>query len=144
MEELEKIKKAFILDKNAELDNLMGSLKRVLKYMSVDSSGYVIFKNPKINFMTTKKKILAISIARFLANKLQEQAGDDQTISPNIDRHQVSKILKIKETVASARLKDLKDERSILADKGKNGEFHVAPYSVEPFLDELDRNFDTH
>ena len=135
MTNLENIEKKFIIEGDAEIENIEKSIERVSKFSNVDITGYVRLDN-NVKKISIKDKILLIIATRYLANKLQEKLKKEPTISIEVDSNEISKMLGTKVNVISARLKDLKDERKILSKKA--GVFTMATYSIESLLSKLE------
>ena len=136
MTDLQKIEKSFIIDGDAEMENIEGFIERISKFSKVDMAGHVVLPN-ELKRLSIKDKILLVIATRFLANRLQEKLKKEPTIAIEVDRNELAKMLGTKEDVISARLKDLKDERKILSKKA--GVFTMAPYYLEPFLSKLEK-----
>lgn len=137
MTNLEKIESDFIMSEGAELENVENWIERISKFSKVDMGGYVLMKDKDLEKkLSIKDKILLIVATRFLANKLQEELNKEPTISQFVNANEIANMLKVKATVISARLKDLKDERNIISKKA--GIFSMAPYYLESFLSKLE------
>ncbi len=144
-ETLENLERGFILDGDAEMENVERLIKRVSELAGVDKEGHVVIKDNTLSkrLREIDKILLALSV-RFLASRLQEKLNRDVTISPMVTAEELSKYFGMKRDTATARLNDLKRERKIIL-KGK-GKFSIAPYYIEVVLKKLEsaRNNNVH
>lgn len=131
--ELEDLEKEFILNEDMEHDNIRALVGRILKFCKIDSKGFVISHKTSLKI---PDKILLVLSARYLANKLQQSIGRENSISEEISAKELSNMIREKDAVVIARLKDLKDANKVLS--SERGIYKVAPYAIEPFLKELE------
>jgi len=130
---LEELEKEFILNEDMEYEDLRDLISRILKFCKVDNKGFVVMYQPSLRMVD---KILLVLSARHLANKLQQKLGRKTTISEEVSAKELSNMLRKKDAVIIARLKDLKDAGKILSTK--RGVYKIAPHVIEPFLKELE------
>ena len=107
---------------------------RILKFCKIDNKGFVIIEKMSLK---VADKILLVLSAKYLANRLQQKLNRKITISEISSAGEIAKILKEKETVIAARLNDLKGAKKIISPE--RGSFKVAPYEIEKFIGELER-----
>ena len=134
IEGLEELKKQFIVEDDIELDELKQLILRISKFCKVDKNGYVIVHNDKIRIID---KILLVLSARFLGNRLQQKLGEEVAIHEEINNKEIATMLKEKQTVVNARLKDLKDDRKIIL--VRRGVYKVLPHIIYNLLDRLEK-----
>ena len=77
--ELEDIGKQFIMDEDAEHEDIKELISRALNFCKIDKRGYVRLEKT-VQKATVKDKIMLILIARHLASMLQEKLGHESTI----------------------------------------------------------------
>jgi hypothetical protein len=131
--DLEDLEKQFILNEDMEHEDIKDLVKQILKFCKIDNKGFVIIQ--KFPLIIPQKLMLVLS-ARYLANKLQYSIGKESTISETSNAKELASMLKEKEAVISARLKDLKDAKKIISTD--RGVFKIAPYAIKDFLAELE------
>ncbi|HUS49381.1 MAG TPA: hypothetical protein VMZ91_04410 [Candidatus Paceibacterota bacterium] len=131
--ELEDLEKQFILNEDMELEDIKGFVARILKFCKIDSKVFVIIQRSKLRIVD---KLLLILSARYLANKLQQKLGKEPGIAEIVNIKDLASMMKEKETVIIARLKDLKDGKKVISQE--RGVYKVAPYAIKDFLTELE------
>jgi len=131
--ELEDLEKQFILNEDMEHEDIKELISRILKFCKIDNNGFVMIHNARL---TIPNKILLILSARYLANKLQQKLGKEIKISDYVSAKELSNMMKEKDTVIIARLKDLKDAKKIISQD--RGVYKVASYAIKDFLTELE------
>jgi len=134
-EELEKLRKQFIIEEDIEHEDIKQLITRILKFCKIDRNGYVIIHNKNLRIID---RILLILSARYLGNKLQQKLGKEITIHKEVTNKEIANMLKEKETVITARLKDLKDDAKVIP--VRRGVYKVAPYIIDTFLSQLEGN----
>ena len=130
--ELKDLEKQFILNENMEHENLQTLISRALKFAKIDKNGHVVIAGR----WSIADKIMLTLTARYLGNHLQLKLGAEPTILKEVATEDLSKMLGEKQSVVSARLKDLKDKKWAIAKD--RGVFTVAPYSIDDFLTKLE------
>ncbi|MEK6937181.1 MAG: phage head-tail connector protein [Nanoarchaeota archaeon] len=134
---LQNLKNKFLIDEDAELENIEHLIDRFSEFVKVDLGGHVVFKDKNLRSnLTIPEKILVVIAARFLASKLQEKLKGEVTISPTVDAGEITKFINVQKTVVAARLKELKDERKILSPR--TGVFSIAPYNIDSIIIRLE------
>ena len=131
--ELEDLEKQFILNEDMEHEDLKDLISRILQFCKIDNKGFVVIQ--KAGLIIPHKIMLVLS-ARYLANKLQGKLGRENNISEKVAAKELSYILKEKDPVIFARLKDLKDAKKVLT--SERGIYKIAPYAIKDFLKELE------
>lgn len=131
--ELEDFEKQFILKEDMEYGDIKQLVSKVLQFCKIDDKGFVVIQKPNL---IIPQKIMLVLTARYLANKLQQKLGRENIISEEVSARELSNILKEKDAVVIARLKDLKDAKKILSPK--RGIYKITPYAVKDFLIELE------
>ena len=86
--------------------------------------------------LTIPQKIMLALSARYLANKLQQKLGRESSIMEISNAKELADMLKEKEAVIAARLKDLKDAKKVISPN--RGVFKIAPYAIKDFIAELE------
>lgn len=132
MGELEELKKAFILDEDAEHSNIEELIKKTMNFCKIDKKGHVVLDANSTKSFKIHDKILLVMTARHLANKLQKKEDGEATITEEITAGEVADILREKKNVMATRLKELKDDKKITL--VSRGIFKMAPYAVDTFL----------
>ena len=132
-EELEDLEKQFILNEDMEHEDIKNLISRILKFCKIDSKGFVVIQKSDL---TIPQKIMLVLSAKYLANRLQQKLGRESPISEISRTKELARMLREKDAVIAARLKDLKDAKKIISPD--RGTFKVAPYAIESFLKELE------
>lgn len=132
-EELQDLEKQFIMDDDMEHNDIKKLIEQVLHFCRIDNNGFVIIQ--KTNLIMPQK-ILLVLTARHLANKLQEKLGREKVISEIVTATELSNMLKEKNAVILARLKELKDAKKVIS--ADRGIYKIAPYIINDFLVELE------
>lgn len=133
IQDLENLEKQFILNEDIEHEDIKDLIGRISKFCKIDNKGFVVIQGKKLKLLD---KILLILSARYLANKLQHKLGKEVTIPENVSAKELSNMIKEKNTVILARLKDLKDGKKIISQGW--GVYKVASYAINDFLMELE------
>jgi hypothetical protein len=133
IKELEDLEKQFILNEDMEHEDIKGYITRLIKFCKIDNKGFVIIQSSKLR---TVDKLLIILSARYLANKLQQKLGKESTIAETVTIKDLANMIKEKDAVIIARLKELKDSKKIVP-RGR-GIYQIAPYAINDFLNELE------
>lgn len=131
--ELEDLEKQLILKDDMEHGDIKQLVGKLLQFCKIDEKGFVVIQKPSL---IIPKKIMLVLSARYLANKLQQKLGREKVISEEVSAKELSNILKEKDAVIRARLKDLKDAKKILSPQ--RGIYKISPYTVNAFLIELE------
>lgn len=131
--ELEELETQFILEEDMEHEDIKSLITRMLKFCRIDKNGYVIIYDKKLKIAD---KILLILSARYLANKLQQKLGKEITIKEEVGNKELAKMLREKNEVIAARLKDLKEDRKIVP--LRRGLHKIASYEINEFLRTLE------
>jgi len=132
--EMEDLEKQFILSEDMEHEDINGLVKRILNFCKVDTKGFVVIQK---SGLIIPQRIMLVLSARYLANKLQQKLGRENiSINEVVTLKELSGMLKEKDTVIIARLKDLKDAKKVLS--SERGIYKVATYAIKDFLTELD------
>lgn len=131
--EFEDLEKEFILNEDLEHENIKDLVSRILKLCKIDTRGFVDIQKPGLTIL---QKIQLTLSARYLANKLQRKLGGESSIEEICKTKELASMLKEKETVVTARLKELKDARKVISPS--RGVFKIAPYEIKGFLTELE------
>lgn len=131
--ELEDLEKEFILNEDMEYEDIKGLISRLLQFCKIDNKGFVVIQK---SGLIIPQKIMLVLSARYLANKLQEKLNRENKISEQVTAKEISLILKEKNPVIGARLKELKDEKKVLSPE--RGIYKIAPYAIKDFLKELE------
>ncbi len=132
-ENFKELEKHFIVEDDIEHETIKQLISQILNFCKVDKNGYVIIFNK--NFKKIDKILLILS-ARYLGNRLQQELGKEVTIQEEVTNIEIANILKEKQTIVSARLKDLKDDRKVFS--VRRGVYKVAPYVIAKFLNKLE------
>lgn len=132
---LEDLEKAFILDEDMEHKDINNLISRMLNFCQVDKNGFVKMDD-KIKKIKIPDKVLLILCARHLANKLQQKLGKEATIKEEMASQEIADMLREKQLVINARLKDLKDNKQVIA--VERGTYKIAPYAISDFLKYLE------
>lgn len=130
---LESLRRDFILDREAEQEDIGNLTTRILRFCKIDKQGYVVLSDRGAKIPT---KILLVLSARYIGSKLQQKTGDSVTINESIHYKDLAKMLREKEAVIAARLKELKDERVVAS--VSPGIYRIEPYALDKFLMELE------
>ena len=133
MTNLEELEKQFIINEDMEHEDIKISINRLLKFCKIDEKGFVIIQKSSLNMI---QKIMLVLSARYLASNLQKKLGREKIISDEISANELTDMLREKNTVVIARLKDLKDTKKIIS--SKRGIYKVASYAIDDFLTELE------
>jgi hypothetical protein len=133
-DELEDLEKQFILNEDMEHEDIKDLIKRMLVFCKIDSQGFVIIQSS--SKLIIPQKLLLILSARYLANKLQQKLARENGISELVTIKDLANMMKEKDTVIIARLKDLKDAKKIISPE--RGVYKIASYALKPFLTELE------
>ena len=104
-------------------------ISRILKFCKIDKNGYVVIYDKNLKLID---KILLILSARYLGNRLQQKLNRDISINDQVNNKEISNMLREKDLVVNARLKDLKDERKVIP--VRRGVYKIAPYIIDQFL----------
>ncbi len=131
-EELEELEKSFIVREDIERKELKSLIEKISTLCKIDANGNVIIQRKGLKIAD---KILLVTIARFLGNRLQKKLGKEVTIDENVNSKELVTMLREKDAVISARLKDLKDARKIVF--VARGTYRAAPYAIDEFLEDL-------
>lgn len=131
--ELEDLEKQFILNEDMEHEDIKDLVSRILRFCKIDSNGFVVIQK---SGLIIPQKIMLILSARYLANKLQEKLGRENNISEKVSAKELSSMLKEKDPVIIARLKDLKDAKKVLS--SERGVYKITPYAIKDFLKEVE------
>ena len=131
--DLEDLEKQFILNEDMEHEDIKTLISRILKFCKIDNNGFVIIHKKQSRI---PDRILLVLSARYLANKLQAKLGKEVSIKETINTKELANMLKEKDAVITARLKDLKDEKKIIPQD--RGVYKVAPYAINDFLSQLE------
>jgi hypothetical protein len=131
--ELEDLEKTFILDEDMEHADINKLIGRILKFCKIDNKGYVILQKGSLIILD---KIMLVLSARYLANKLQQKLGRENPISEQMNTKEIAEMIKEKDAVVAARLKELKDAKKALSPK--TGVYKIAPYAIDEMLDKLE------
>ena len=130
-DELKELEKNFILDEDAQKESIKELIRETLTFCKIDKGGYVVLENPSRKFTIVNKIMLVLS-ARYLANRLQASLGNEPSIKESVNVQELSDVLKVKQAVIRARLKDLKDKKNVVPTS--SGTYRVAAYAIGPFL----------
>jgi vancomycin resistance protein YoaR len=134
MKELEDLEKQFILNEDMEDEDIKDLISRILKFCKIDNKGFVVIQKSSL---IMPQKIMLVLSARYLANKLQQKLGRENiNIYEVVTAHELSSMLKEKDTVIIARLKDLKDAKKVIS--SERGVYKIAPYAIKDFLTDLE------
>ena len=133
MAELKDLEKQFILNEDMEQADIERFINRLLQFCRIDERGFVIIQKLYLNMF---QKIMLVLSARYLASKLQQKLGREKIISNEISAKELSDMIREKDTVVIARLKDLKDAKKIIS--SERGVYKIAPYAIDDFLIELE------
>lgn len=131
--ELEELEKQFILNEDMEHEDIKNLISRALKLCKIDNKGFVVMHQ---SGLTIPQKIMLALSARYLANKLQQKLGRESSIMEISNAKELADMLKEKEAVIAARLKDLKDAKKVISPN--RGVFKIAPYAIKDFIAELE------
>lgn len=128
MENLEELKKKFIVDKEHYEEEQLGKhVDKISKYCKTDSEGNV---HIEVQNLTNKEKIKLVLVARFIANKLKSD------ITPEVNIKTVSDSVHKNEHQVRARLSEIVREGFIR--QKKRGVYIVMPHRIDEFLDQMD------
>ncbi len=136
-EDLEQIEKQFIIGSDAENEDFINLMRRVINYAKVDKNGYVIINEVINRKITLQDKILLILTVRYLASKLQEKLEKDITISAEVSAEELAKMAKSTKNVMFARVTELKTARKLISGNTK-GSYVILDYHIKDFLNKLD------
>jgi len=131
--DLEDLEKRFILNEDMEHEDIKTLITRILNFCKIDNKGFVIIHDKQLRILD---RIFLVLSARYLANKLQTKLGKEVSIQETINAKELANMLKEKDAVIIARLKDLKDEKKIIPQD--RGIYKVAPYAINDFLNQLE------
>ena len=132
-ERLEDLEKEFIIDEDMEQEDIQQLISRILKFCKIDKNGYVVIYDKNLKLID---KILLILSARYLGNRLQQKLNRDITINDQVNNKEISNMLREKDIVVNARLKDLKDERKVILIR--RGIYKIAPHVIDQVLSALE------
>jgi hypothetical protein len=135
-EELHKLEKSFILDEDAQDEDIKALISSVQKFCKVDKNGFVVIESSAIKKKNVVDKILLVLTARYVANKLFLILKKESTINATVTIDELEDILKEKRTILIARLKDLKDAKKITSES--RGSYKITAYSIKSFLQSLE------
>lgn len=136
-EELENLEKSFILDEDMEHENIKELIEKALKYCKIDKNGFVIIDQKTLSSLRIQDKVTLVLIARHLASKLQEKLGREVSIKEEVSAQDLASMLKEKQLVINARMKELKDKKQVIP--VSRGTYKIAPYGISPFLKTLEK-----
>ena len=126
-EEFEKIKKDFIVDQNAyDIENVPEQIKRLLNFAKVGTGGKVFIESHNL---TSDAQLRVVLIARFLANKLQEEIKQEVSIE------ELSQYTHLDKDQVRARMSAIVREK--FAERKGKGVFVVLPFRIKKFMEEL-------
>jgi len=100
-DDIEALKREFIITKEEEEERLKEILKKIVKFVKVTEEGAIVFE---IKDLAGIDRIGLALAARYVAGKLVEN------IRQEVSLDELSQITGLKEKVASARVKDLAKE----------------------------------
>ncbi len=129
--ELEKLKKAFVLDANYSKENIAEQLKILVKHASIDKEGKVFIKTSRILLSSFSQIFLAL-ISRFVANQLGEN------VPPSADIEELSVITGMDKPAITARLAEMVNNGDVL--RLSRGNFQIRPSNIDEILQRIDRN----
>ena len=132
-EQLENLEKEFIIDEDMEQEDIQQLISRIIKFCKIDKNGYVVIYDKNLKLID---KILLILSARYLGNRLQQKLNRDITINDQVNNKEISNMLREKDIVVNARLKDLKDERKVIPIR--RGIYKIAPHVIDQVLSALE------
>ena len=128
-EDLEKLKREFIVSEEEERAMLRKILVRMTRYARVSKDGYVYIERKDLS---KRLKILLVVMARYIAGLL------DESIPKEVNLDEVATISGVTKKEASARLSEFAREGLIV--RTNKGEYRaMSLYAVEKFLDLLER-----
>jgi len=131
--DLEDLEKQFILNEDMEHEDIKELITRITNFCKVDNKGFVLIHNKQLRI---QDKIMLVLSARYLANKLQQKLGKEASILELVKAKEMSEMLKEKDTVVIARLKELKDDKKIIS-QGR-GIYKIASYAIKDLLNDLE------
>ena len=134
---LEDLEKSFILDEDMEHKDLNSLIDKIQLFCHVYKNGFVKIDDKIVKILNIPNRVLLVLSARHLANKLQLKLGKEGTIKEEMSSKELAEMLKEKQLVINARLKDLKDKKQIVPIE--RGTYKVASYTIITFLSELER-----
>ena len=127
MEISDELKKSFIIDEeDFEDGKIKGFVEKINKICKIDKKGYVHFL---INSLGDKDKIRFILVARFLANKL------DNEISKEVTNEEIERILNKPKEQVRARLSDLRNEKNNPVKDTSKNTHEIKPIFVSKILE---------
>lgn len=127
---MEDLKKKFIVDEKVyEKEKIPEQINRILKYCKITKEGIVIIEK---NSFTLKENIALILIARFLANKLDENIPSEMGIEEIVASMKTNN----RDSLIT-RTKELVDDN--LAKRTSKGRHQIVPFYVDSILDKLDK-----
>jgi len=135
-DELENLEKSFILDEDMEHENIKELIERTLRFCKIDKNGFVIIDQKTLSKLRIQDKVILVLVARHLAGKLQQKLGRETTIKEEVSSQELADILREKQLVINARMKELKDKKQVLP--VARGTYKIAPYGISPFLKKLE------
>jgi len=135
-EELENLEKSFILDEDMEHENIKDLVQRVQNFCKIDKNGFVLIDGKTLSKLKIRDKVMLVLTTRHLANRLQQKLDRDITIKEEVTSQELAEMLKEKQLVINARLKELKDKKQVLP--VVRGTYKVAPYRIPLFLKTLE------
>ena len=131
MSDLTELKRKFIVSSTQyDEERVPKLIERMLKYCKVDDKGRVIFENPDL---TTRERVKAVMLAKFLASKL------DENISADMDADDISTSANIPRDQAIARANEFVSNKYFMR-IGK-ARYAIAAFSVDKILNELDSKY---
>lgn|GEM_PF-1718537 len=131
--DLKELAKEFILEDDIEQENIQLLVSDILKFCKIDKRGYVVITEKKLK---TQDKIMLILSARYLASKLQEKINSEITIDEKVSNKELVDMLKEKDMIIGARLRDLREGRVV--EQISRGVHRVCAHAIEGFLGKLE------
>ena len=130
--DIEDLKKDFIVDaKEFETEDIVESVKLILKYCKIDSNGNIHLMN---HDLTQSEKISIALTARFLANKIQN------SIDSKVSVEELSAALNMEPNTVSARLTELTQGKVV--NRIEEGTYAIASFHIKRFFKELVIKYD--
>jgi len=128
-DDLLELEKQFIIEEDLEIETIKQLIQRIIKFARIDKRGFVAIQ---VKDIPIPQKLMLVFSSRFLANRLQQKIGKESFIKDELCVKELSDMLRVKEAVISARLKELKDDNKIIPTS--KGCYKVNPSQIESFL----------
>ncbi|RLF02756.1 MAG: hypothetical protein DRK00_09625 [Thermoprotei archaeon] len=129
--ELERLKKEFIVTEEEEVERLRKALEKILPLAKVTKTGTVLFERSDL---AGADRVALVIAARYLAGRL------DDSIRQEVSLAEISEMTGLKKKAVSARISELADKG--LVDRVNRGLYKARGlFSVEKIIEEMSNKY---